>query len=345
MNKTYFKYFLKIQLQIIAVVACFVIGFIFVFTFADTMRKIPESAPYPMLLCMYLSALRIPYTFCELFGYVYLIAATFSLWNLSQSHQITVLKSLGKSPKQILLPYFFLSFLMCIGFIFIFHPICNRAERLADYQHKIYLSQSNMYSDNVWMKDKDQVIYLGRFSKNNIENLLIKHQNGKSIYAESVAVTDNQWSLKNGYELKDDKCTYFDEKKITPVVVNEELELYSIPAHRCSIYSLIKCVFSQNSYATDIGKYVLNLNKIICNGLIFFLFSMIAAVVCLPLNRYKTKTFVSSTVIGFAVILRLINNICESMGTNGSLSPVLCVWIPMIIAFALSLSLLIWKEV
>ena len=344
MNKTYFKYFLKMQLQIIAVVTCFVVGFIFIFTFADTMRKIPETASYPMLLCAYLSALRIPYTFCELAGYVYLIAATFSLWNLSQSHQITVLKSFGKSPKQILLPYFFLSFLMCIGFMFIFHPLCNRAERLADYQAKHYLSKSDVYSDNVWMRDKNNVIYLGRLSNNCIDNLLVTDNAGQSLYAESVEIDADKWKLKNGYELKNEKYNHFEEKIIPGYVVKDELELYSIPAHRCSIYSLIKCVFSQNSYATDIGKYVLNLNKIICNGLVFFLFSMIAAIVCLPLNRYKTKTFVSSTVIGFAVILRLINNICESMGTNGTLSPVLCVWIPMIIAFALSLSLLIWKE-
>lgn len=328
-------------------VSAFVIGFIFIFTFADTMRKIPSSAEYPILLCAYLSLLRIPYTFCELSGYIYLIAATFSLWNLSQSHQITILKSLGKSSKQILLPYFALSAIVSVLFVFVFHPICVRAERLADYQDKVYLSMSNIYSSNLWMK-KDcggKLLYFGKLYKTGIENFLIKnYSNDEDIYASSVEFRNNEWVLKNGYVCRSGDCSPFTEISAKPEIKSDELDIYSIPPNRCGVYSLLKCIMANSSYVTDISKYIINLNKIFSNAFVFFLFSMIAAIVCLPLNRYKTKTFVSSTVIGSAVCLRLLSNICESLGANGSISPVLCVWAPMIISFMLSLAALIWKE-
>lgn len=333
------------QIKIMLFVACFVIGFVFVFTFADMIRKIPTSANFPLGLCIYLSLLRTPYTCCELAGYIYLIAATFSLWNLSQSHEITVLKSIGKSSRQILVPYFFLSFLIGISFIFIVQPICVKIERFADYQDKIYLSKSTMYSNYVWMKNKDEIIFMRKLWKTGISGLSItNYKTNEALYASSVKITADGWKLTDGYNYSDNKSEAFKEKTIGKVIGDEELEIYSVPPQRCSIYVLLHCLFSKKSYATDIAKYIINLNKILANGIIFFLFSMIAAIVCLPLNRYKTKTFVSSGVCGSAILLHLFSGICESMGNNGSLSPIVCLWIPMVVAFSLSLALLIWKE-
>ncbi len=345
MSKTFLKYFISMQLKIMFFVACFVIGFIFIFTFADMMRKIPYDAISPLSLCIYLSALRVPYTYCELVCYTYLIAATFSLWNLSQSHEITVLKSIGTSTHQILFPYFTLSFFIGISFIFIIHPLCVKVERFADYQEKIYLSKSSMSSKNVWMQNTEKTIFIGKLSDSHMNCLsIINNKKNETLYADSVNIQNNDWQLLNGYILKNNKIETFKKKTIKELINKKTIDLYSIVPQRSSVYSLLKCLYAKESYATDIGRYILNLNKIISNGVVFFLFSMIAAIVCLPLNRYKTKTFVSGSVIGSAILLHLFNGICESMGNNGSLSPIICIWIPTIAAISLSLALLIWKE-
>lgn len=345
MSKTFFKYFLRMQIKIMFFVACFVIGFVFIFTFADMMRKIPSDAVSPLGLCVYLSLLRIPYTCCELAGYIYLIAATFSLWNLSQSHEITVLKSIGKSSRQILLPYFFLSFLIGVSFVFVVQPACVKIERFADYQDKEYLSKSTMYSNYLWLKNKDEIIFMRRLFKTGINTLsVINYKTNEALYANAVKIMPDGWKLLNGYIRTNDVTTAFKERTIQKVIADEELEVYSIPPQNCSIYALLHCLFAKKTYTTDVSKYIISLNKLFANGVIFFLFSMIAAIVCLPLNRYKTKTFVSGGVCSSAILLRLFSGICESMGGNGTLPPIICIWLPMIIAFSLALALLIWKE-
>lgn len=347
MNKTFLKYFCRMQLHTMLLVAFSIAGFIFIFTFADTIRKIPTDADSPIFLCIYLSILRVPYTLCELLGYIYLIAATFSLWNLSQSHQITVLRSIGKSSRQILLPYFLLSCLIGILFVFVLHPLCIKTDKFADYQDKVYLSNSGLCSNSVWMNNtrEKKLIYFGKLCGNTSENLYITDDSAsKDTYAECAIISGEKWLLKNGYTYDNKSYTYFDEKLIDAPVETAEVELYSVSPQQCDIYALLRCLYSEKSYATDVSNYVLNLNKILSMGVHFFLFSIIAALVCLPLNRYKTKTFVSGSIIGAAILLRLLNNICESMGSSGVLSPSFGIWLPNLLAFFMASALLIWKE-
>lgn len=326
-------------------IASIVVSFVFIFTCADMMRRIPQSIDSPIFVCIYLSLLRIPYTCCDLFGYMYFISATFSLWSLSQNHEITVLKSIGKSSKQILVPFFFLASLIGVSYVFIIHPISVRIERFADYQDKAYLSKSLLYSRNLWMRDVNNDIFIGQLAHNRMRHLLIRDiVSHDETFADSVDIVDRQWILKNGYNRVKGESKVFLEHTMEAPISHNELNLYSVPPHRCGIYTLLRCIYARKSYVTDLNGYVINLNKLLSTGVVFVLFSIIAALICLPLNRYKTKTFVSSSVACSAIVLHLFNNICESMGGNGALSPLICCWLPTIIALFLSVALLIWKE-
>lgn len=345
MNGTLFKYFLKSQLKAMVLIAAVVICFVFVFTCADMMRRVTAAVESPVLICGYLSLLRIPYTCCNLFGYMYFIAATFSLWNLSQTNEITILKSIGKSPKQILFPFFFLSVLIGISYVFVVHPLSVRIDRFADYQDKAYLSKSTLYSRNLWMKDANNNVFIGQLSRDSMKCLLIRDVVTRDeMFADSVDIVGNQWLLKTGYSRANGVNTVFSEKLIRAPIGNEELEMYSIPPQKCGIYTLLRCLASEKSFVTDLSGYMINLNKVLSTGIVFLLFSIIAAIICLPINRYKTKTYVSSSVVCSAIGLHLFNNICGSMGRSGSLSPIICSWLPTIVALSLSIALLIWKE-
>ncbi|MDR0678163.1 MAG: LptF/LptG family permease, partial [Holosporaceae bacterium] len=105
MNKTLFKYIFKIQLKTMVFVSIAVFFLILLFDFAEVTRKYPISNMQETLFSIKLSLLRTPSIFCEILHYVYFITATFSLWNLCQSHQITIIKSSGRSPQQILYPF------------------------------------------------------------------------------------------------------------------------------------------------------------------------------------------------------------------------------------------------
>ena len=143
MNRVLFGYIFKKQLKTIVFVSISVFSLILLFDFAEVSRKFPITSFSEILYALKLSLLRTPITFCEIINYVYFITATFSLWDLCRSHQITILKSIGKSPQQILFP--FLSFSIFIGmcWLFVFHPVGIRSENL--YRRAIEAKDSSSF--------------------------------------------------------------------------------------------------------------------------------------------------------------------------------------------------------
>jgi lipopolysaccharide export LptBFGC system permease protein LptF len=69
-----------------------------------------------------------------------------------------------------------------------------------------------------------------------------------------------------------------------------------------------------------------------------------AAVICFPINRYKTRTNVAVKVIATSVLLRFANNILESLARAGLMSMPFACWAAVAALFCAAISLLIWKE-
>ncbi|MDR0753311.1 MAG: LptF/LptG family permease, partial [Holosporaceae bacterium] len=190
MNKTLFKYIFKIQLKAIIFISIFVFCLILLFDFAEMTRKYPISNVSETLFAIKLSLLRTPSTFCEIFHYMYFIAATFSLWNLSQSNKIIILKTTGKSPQQILYPFFGFAVLMAAIWLFIAHPMGLWAE--ATHNKNISTNASAEANFDVWIDcptNNNRVIFIKSICEDKIEGLCIFDVNdGQRIFAQQALV-------------------------------------------------------------------------------------------------------------------------------------------------------------
>ncbi len=321
MTKILFGYIFKKQLKTFLFVSISVFFLISLFDFAEVSRKFPITNAAEILRALKLSLLRTPITFCEVINYVYFITATFSLWDLCRSHQITILKSIGKSPQQILVPFISFSVFIGLVWLFAFHPIGIRSENL--YRRLVESSESSSVEKNndIWIDYGKNVVFLKSISKNQLTGFYLFNMDTKDrLVAQSGEINANVVTLKNVSSFKDGKFEYKEELKIFDNISSDLIDLLSLAAYRQDIYSLYKVYLIQHRNHVNLRLYELELHKLLANCVTFILFALFAAVICFPINRYKTKTNIAAQAIFFALLLKFANSMLESLAYAGVIS-------------------------
>ncbi|MDR2781111.1 MAG: LptF/LptG family permease [Holosporaceae bacterium] len=335
------------QLNAILFVSIFVFGLILVFDFAEVTRKYPISNMEETFFAIKLSLLRTPSTFSEILHYIYFITATFSLWNLCQSHQITILKSTGRSPQQILYPFLSFAAIVAMIWLFVFHSGGLFLETL--YHRNI---SPNFYSTkinhNIWIdcSEGDKVIFIKTVCDNKIEGLnIFDTKNGSRIFAQYATIENSVWSLKNVITIENDQIKSIDAMKIPGVVSIDLIDLLSKSPGKQDIYDLYKIYKIQSKDHVVLKAYELELHKLLANCFNFLLFALIAALICFPINRYKTKTNIAIKIISTSIFLRFANSTFESLACGGVIPVQLACWAVLLMLTCFSIAVLIWREV
>ncbi len=346
MTRTFFKYIFKMQLKSMTFVGISVFCLILLFDFAEMARKYPISNFSETWFAIKLALLRSPSTFCEVLHYVYFITATFSLWNLCASQQLTILKSTGQSPRQILRPFISFAMFMSAIWLFVFHPLGlftqQRYDQLANH------SSITKANNDIWIDytKKNQVIFIKNITKDTISDLYIFNTKDRSkLFAQHAKANKNKWILNNVTTINDGKTTYSKNQVINYNLLSPELLsiLSASPRHQ-NIYNLCKVYSIEKNNGVSLKLYELTFHNLLANGMSFILFALIAAIICFPINRYKTKTNIAIKVIFASIMLRFCNNMFESLAYSGIVPVWLACWATVLILLCISIAILIWKE-
>ncbi|GHU11823.1 hypothetical protein FACS189449_04090 [Alphaproteobacteria bacterium] len=315
------------------------------FDFAEITRKYPISNMEETMFAIKLSFLRAPNTFCEILHYIYFTTATFTLWNLSHSHQITILKASGRSPQQILYPFVCCAFFISILWLFVLHPLGQLSEKC--YNQAIDTNANHEINQDIWIdypKD-NQMIFMSSIANNNIEGLYIYYSNcDYRIFAKKAKVQKDSWKLHDVTIMKNGTIKNLSDAIVHNNISNDLIYMLSVHPKKQDIYSLCRVYEIQTRDKVSLKLYELELHKLLANCVNFILFALIAAVICFPINRYKTKTNIAIEMICTAVVLRFANNVFESLARTGVLPVIPASWAVVLILLCLSISLLIWNE-
>ncbi|MDR3186913.1 MAG: LptF/LptG family permease [Holosporaceae bacterium] len=348
MKKTLFKYLFKMQLKIMIFSSLSVFCLILLFDFAEIGRKFPMSSVDETLFAIKLSLLRTPSTFAEILHYVYFATAAFSLWSLCKSNQMTILKSSGQSPQQILYPFVSFAIFAAAVWLFAFHPLGLFCEKLFYNEASTRADRPEETNENIWIDchKSNEIIFIRSIEKGEISGLyLFDMANNARIFASRAAIKDDRWLLKDVTTAGDDGIKRKDTLEVRSKVSPDLISLLLKPPAKQDIYSLYKIYQIQKENLVTLKLYELGLHKLLANFAGFILFALIAAIICFPINHYKTKTNVAIKVIGSAILLRFVNSMLESLAHAGIISAPLACWSLASVLLCVSIAVLIWKEV
>ena len=348
MNNTIFRYIFSAQLRSMLLVSISVFFIIFLFDFVEVMRRFPASNFSEIFFDLQLTFLKTPQTFHEVFHYIYFVTATFTLWHMCHSNQITILKSSGSSPQQILFPFITFGISMALFWMLILQPIGLFSAQ--KYENAISSEDSRNTNRNIWISypGDEQLIHINSIDNNVIDGFqLIDNSCGEKIFARSGTLTNDSVNLEDVVIIGKDGTT-----KSLPTfktmrhdrAYTTAINILSVPAKRRSIYSLIKIIRFQRAEEIGLKSYELALHNMLANCCNFILFAIIAAIICFPINRYKSKTNVAIQVIIAIIALRFVNGFLETFALSNVLPIWLASWGVVFILLCLSVAVLIWKE-
>lgn len=345
MNRTLFRYIFFMQFKSMLFVAFLVFGLIYLFDFIEVMRKFPISDFFSLITILKFAFLKSPLTFCEVMHYVYFITATFNLWSLCNSQQLTVMKSSGKSPTQILFPFVSFAFLSALSWLFILHPLSI----YSDAKYKKYASSQEIINQNknIWIdySARNKLIYIGEIKNNKLFDITIFSINtGEKIVAAFAEIENDKWIFENISTINQGRVQHRLKIKARNFLSKDLIQLLSNIPKKSDIYSLYKIYIVQHKSGTELREYALEFHKLIANCATFILFALIAAMICFPINRYRSKTNITIQVIFYSIFIKFANNICNMLALNGILSVSLASWGIILILSLLSVSVLVWKE-
>jgi lipopolysaccharide export LptBFGC system permease protein LptF len=274
-------------------------------------------------------------------SYAYLTVATFCLWNLGQTRQMIALKSIGKSPRQILRPFFCCAAFIATFWILVVHPI---GVFLEEFYNK-NLGKDTEINTNIWINDTlhNRVIFLKTISGNNVENLCI-FEEGSKTFTEQAIIGKNTWKLKNITQINNNEISSVEEIEIPKVLSSNLIRLLVKPPNRQDVYSLRKIYKIKKLDNIVLKLYELEFHKLLANCFSFILFALIAAAVCFSVNRFKTKTSITIQVVFSAIFFRFSSNLLEALAYSGAIPIEMACWTVPIIFACIFLSLLIWRE-
>ncbi|MDR0968221.1 MAG: LptF/LptG family permease [Holosporaceae bacterium] len=345
MKKTIFKYIFKMQFRTTIFASLFVFALILLFDFAEVMRKYPISNAQETFFAIKLSLLRTPSTFCEVLRYVYFVAAALCLWNLCRSHQMTILKAIGRSPKQILYPFLSFATIIAATWLLALHPAGLWMEKL--YEQNASRGASVENNRDIWIdcSQSGRVIFIKNICGDEIEGLNVFNlKDGSRIFARQASIEKNVWNLKNVAVINDDKIKSADTMQIPNAISSNLIELIAKAPKKQDVYGLYKIYKVQKKDRAALKTYELELHKLLSYCFHFLLFALVAAVVCFPINRYKTRTIVAIKVIATATFLKFANSALESLAHCGAIPPELACWAAPAVLTCFSIAALVWRE-
>jgi lipopolysaccharide export system permease protein len=322
---------------------------ILLFDFAEITRKFPISRLSETLFVIKLSLLRTPSTFGEILHYIYFVTATFSLWSLCKSNQMTILKSSGHSPQQILYPFMSFALLAALIWLLMLHPVGLYCEKL--YHQRtggdVVTADPAEINRDVWVdcSGSNEIIFMKSIRENSMEGISIFNtKDGRRTFARRATVKEGSWILENVALVNGDKTENYDVLRMCSRVSLELMQLLLKSPQKQNIYHLSRIYGIQAKDRVALKFYELEFHKLLANCATFLLFSLLAAVICFPINHYKTKTDVAVKVIATSVLLRFANNILESLARAGLMSMPLACWAVVGSLFCAAVALLIWRE-
>lgn len=353
------RYFFRRQVGTIVQFAIGIMLIVLIVDFTEVSGRLPESSHFTALDTLYLSMLRVPSIMQTTFPFIILFASMATLIGLNRKYELVIARSAGVSAWQFLAPLAFASFLIGIGLVTIVNPIAARTLQLSELQEVaagLRNRGSLEHQGPPWIRQKtdegvtiigartaaDNGLLLGDATFLRIEgdNTIIERLDAKKAELES-----GKWVLTDVRRFRAGKPeTHVDTMEIKtnlePEFVQESLsDPKTIP-----FFELPRKIEAAHSFGLSADSFAVQFHTLIALPFLLMAMTLIAAVVSLKFARFgqSISVIVGGIIAGFVLYVGSV--LIKAFGSAGTIPPIAAAWIPVVVAMALGVTILLHKE-
>lgn len=353
------RYFFRRYVMTLLAYSAAIIFIILLVDFNESSRRISGAEQYTIAIGIYLSALRLPMVMQTALPFVALIASIVTLTQLNRKYELVVVRAAGISAWQFLAPLVVANILLGLFSIMILNPLSANSASLAEtvmLQHG--LGSAKKSNDKVvpWLRQRteqgDTVIgaqesaaggtRLGNvtFFRFDADNRLMDR-----LEAKKVVLGKGEWLLTdiNRYRA-DEKPEHIDTLSIPTNLQAEFLGESLASPDSVSFFDLPGKIAAAQSYGMPANAYSMQLHRLIAQPALLAAMTLIAAVVSLKFVRFGQSLSVVLGGILAGFVLYVVSDLIQSFGNAGTIPPFVAAWLPVLVASALGMTILLHKE-
>ncbi|MEM8833220.1 MAG: LPS export ABC transporter permease LptG [Pseudomonadota bacterium] len=351
--------FKKFLITFLIILFC-LLAVIFIFDLVELLRRAVDKNVLQFQDLIVLSLLKLPEVGQQVFTFAILFTAIFIFWQLTKKHELVILRSVGLSVWQFIMPVILCAFLIGVVKITVINPLgVLLVERYETLEAEFFSRKSNPISlsnQGLWMRQEvnNQSVILHakdiKLPSWELEEvtLFFFDPNGnfqKRVDAPRGSIDKNLWILKQAVENQvslppNQQETYLFETNMT----RQQLEENFSSPETVSFWDFPENIKRLEATGLNANQMKVYFQNLLSQPLLFMAMILLAATVSLRPPRAQGGFLLLILGIGIGFLVFFSSNFLQALGISGQIPLFIAAWFPAIISFVLGIGLLMNLE-
>ena len=332
MRRILYRHLMWKELKLLFLIFALCASIVFVFMFAEGLKHISSMED-----CAIIALLRTPYMCCSIFPFIFFAAALRCIWILAAENCVIVMKTSKLSTLNLMIPFCLMAVFSAIFWLFILQPIGIASREEAD---NLEASATGTINEkrHIWVDHNTAMLHAHTLHKHVLDDVYLM-EDDEMYYMPTANIASGGLIF---HEFDDDGRKVPCEKSGFPMPNARQLiRISSVLPQHIPIYEL----WGMRHIAPN-SDLSLQWHILLSGSMLFLIFTVVAAIIALPLTRFPTKILVGIRAICVAVPVKFINEMIESLFHSGymHMNTIYVMWMPNVIILLVCIGYLIWNE-
>ncbi|OUX95208.1 MAG: LPS export ABC transporter permease LptG [Hyphomonas sp. TMED17] len=335
----------------------------------EQLRTVGDNITLSPLMAVLLAALKLPSLIEETFPFAIMIASMMTYNQLNKTSELSVIRAMGQSAWQFLLPIIILSVMLGLFSMMVLNPIgahlsnnfeATRSALLEDGRARLEAVYEDIYHRE-GTDDSQIFIYAESFdsTENVFTNVKLLEESRvydgarptdefrfrRRIDAARARLIGGFWQLEDLVENDGvSRANPMERLAIQTDIDPNQLFNRFISPDTIGFWSLPGFISQTNYAGLDASRFSMRFYGLTVLPVLFTAMSLIGALVCLRLPRLGgTSQLITAGALA-AIALFFITQLASSLGASGAVPPMISAWAPALCALFIALAIIAYKE-
>ncbi|AMM84703.1 LPS export ABC transporter permease LptG [Martelella lutilitoris] len=330
-----------------------VISIIYLIDFSEVIGNISVEAGQGTTDAMLITALRLPYILQQTVPFIALFSAMVALIALNRRNELVVTRSAGISVWQFIMPFVIGAALLGAASVVALNPLASWTQKKALGLEAIGHGQDQTVPWLRQLTDGQDTIIGGRGIAESgtelLQAVVIYFDDQGALFkrqdAERAVLSNGWWTLYDVTETEvGELSTHRDEVRVKTNLDEQFVQQNLVQPDLVSIFALPRQIDLARQFGISSKALETQYNYLLSLPFLLVAMTLIAATVCLKFSRFAQSPAVILGGILSGFLLYVTSVLVKAFGSSGVLSPLLAAWIPVVVAMALGLTILLHQE-
>ena len=332
---------------------------IYLVDFNEFANRASARPGYSLSIGLMLSALRLPNIIQATVPFIILFSSISVLILLNRKYELVVARSAGVSAWQFLMPLCAASFLIGVLMVVAVNPLSSRALSLVqEIEVGIGMQRGTVgtVERTPWIRQRTDegvtIIGAKNIARRGLllgDTSFIRLQDDGSVSeridSRTALLEEGHWVLNEATRVSkhhpsEDIGTIRIKSNLRPEFVEESLAT----PQSISFFELPRKIEVARSFGLGANAFAMQYQTLLVLPLLLVAMTLIAATVSLRFIRFGQSGTVILAGILAGFLLYVVTVLAKAFGTTGAVPPVVAAWLPVIVASALGVTVLLHKE-